>query len=353
MSVVIAILVFGVIVLIHEIGHYAAAVKCGITVEEFAIGMGPRLFGVKRKDTVYSLRLLPIGGFCKMLDENSAETGEGSYPNAKVHMRIIVISAGAVMNFLLAFILFFVIVSISRIDLPVVKSVLGGAPAAKAGLRENDRIISIDGSGVNIYEDLLFALSTNQGQEITVVYRRDGQKRETRLTPYLNEVTGSYMMGVSIESKAGVFAGDAGEMPKAGFFECASNAYHKILFYIKSTVLGLMRVITRKIAVTELAGPIGVVGIINEEYAHAAAHSAFAVFFSMLNLCAVLSANLGVFNLLPLPALDGGRLVFLFIEAARGKPLNPEREGLIHVAGFALLLLLAVFIAYNDIRGLL
>ncbi len=350
MSIIIAILVFGIIVLLHEFGHYISARRCGVLVEEFAIGMGPKIYSFQKGDTLYSIRLLPLGGFCKMLGDEAESTDSRSFTNKTMGQRAIILSSGALMNFILAFVLFAGIALLNGFYVPAVRAVLPGSPAEVAGLQIGDRVTKINGSGINIFEDWIYALSTIDGRPMDIEYKRNGQLYSSTITPYRDETTGEYKIGYTPDVALGLFEKPAEGFKRAGFIEALSNGFYKILFYIKVTITGVIRLFTFKMNVSEMSGVIGVVSVINDAYTTTIAQSILSMILTMLNLCAVLSANLGVFNLLPIPGLDGGRLVFVGLEFIRKKPISPEREGFVHFMGFVFLILLAVVIAYSDIR---
>ncbi len=351
MSIIIAIIVFSVIVLVHELGHFFAARKNGILVEEFAIGMGPKIFGVKKGDTLYSIRLLPLGGFCKMLGEDESSNDTRSFSSKTVAQRIVVISGGVVMNFLLAFLIF---VSLSLVDgfaKPVISSVVEGMPAAKAGILPGDKIVSINGSKVNIYDDMSFAISESSGSSITFEIKRGNEKMTKVITP--EKIENSYFIGIKSSVISGLFGEAAEGTVKGNILDYIVNGFWSVIFWIKLILVGIVRLFTFNVSINEMAGPIGMVSEINKTYVTTISQSVFVTIKVMAKYIAILSANLGVFNLLPLPALDGGRLVFLGIEGLRGKPLPPEREGMVHFIGFVLLMVLAGVIAFNDIAKLL
>jgi len=352
LSIVIAIIVFGIIVLIHEFGHFAAARKAGIFVEEFAIGMGPKLLKWKRGETLYSLRLVPIGGFCKMLGEDGESQDSRAFGNKPLSRRIIVIVAGALMNFVLAFVIFFVIMVLNGYAMPVVDGVVDGSAASEAGLQPGDRILSVNGTHISIYEDISLAMTTNKGRTIDVAVRRGAQDFTVTITPKLDDTDGTYKIGIYPDYRVGVFQKNA-DYASAGISGCLFNASYRIVFFVKATVHSIIWLITGQVPVSQLSGPIGIVGTINQEYKESIKTSIYDMVITMLSLCAFLSANLGAMNLLPLPALDGGRLVFLIIEGIRRKPVPPDKEGLVHMIGFAALIVLMVFIAFSDIRKMI
>jgi regulator of sigma E protease len=352
-SIVIAILVFGAIVVVHELGHFIAARKCDVLVEEFAIGMGPMLFRKQVGETLWSLRLFPIGGFCKMLGEDTVSDDTRALNSKKVYQKAIILAAGAFMNFLLAFVIFLATTLANGFSVAQVSSVVKGAPAEQAGLLPGDRIVKLNGTAINIYEDLSFEMSTVKGEPIEVEFKRDGQRMKSLITPYLDESTGAYKIGFIAAQKTGLLGKAAEGFERAGFFETIGRSFALITFFIKATVIGLVRLVTAQVAVSEMSGPIGIMSVIGETYTQTIKESFMTMLMNMLMLCALLSANLGVVNLLPLPALDGGRLVFVLFEGIRRKPVPAEKEGMVHLIGFVLLMILAAFIAFSDIRKLL
>lgn len=348
MSIIIALIIFSIIVIIHEFGHFIAAKKNDIMVEEFAIGMGPKIFSIKKGETVYSLRLFPIGGFCQMLGEDTNNSSERSFNNKTVWQRIIVVVAGAAMNFLLAFFIFVFIVSINGVALPKVKSVIDGYPAQKAGILPGDYIKKINGNKVNISQDLSFYISDAKDNFINLIVQRNGKELQFDIKPMKDE-NGQYLLGFEKDLRSGIFSSADLNYKKINVFEIFYNAFFTIAFYIKLTFVGLFRLISFKLSLNDMSGPIGIVKVIGDTYNLSVTESISYALQAMMNFMAILSANIGVFNLLPLPALDGGRLFFLLFEAVRKKPLNSEREGFIHFVGFVVLMIFAVIIAVNDI----
>lgn len=427
-KIIIALLIFSLIVIIHELGHFLLAKKNGIAVTEFSLGMGPRILSYQGKETRYSVKLLPIGGSCMMLGEDENSEDERAFNRKGVWARFSVIAAGPIFNFILAFVLAMFVTGLTGIDKAYVTSVMSGYPASEAGLQEGDLITSIDGKNVDISRDIdvffqFHPLLDADPMEIT--YIRDGKEYETTLIPELYE---RYMIGFgynadtnpaklqSVEegkplANAGVKTGDVivaindtkittGEEMNAYFnqnpltskevsityerdgientvsvtptkvseaytlglaynqyrdesvsgpLEIIKYSYTEVKFWIKTTIASLGQMITGKVSMDDIAGPVGIVNIIGDSYEAAAKVSPLAVFLQLAGLSILLSANLGVMNLLPIPALDGGRLVFILIEAIRGKPVDPEKEGFVHMIGFVLLMVLMVFVVFNDI----
>ena len=338
------------IITVHEAGHFLAARAGGILVLEFAIGMGPKLFSVKRGETVYSIRMIPIGGFCKMLGEDENEPDPRAYCNKSVFRRVCVAAGGSMMNFLLAFVAFFCIILTSGMYLPQIRELMPGMPAEAAGLAPGDRIVKLNDTRIFIYDDFRIVLSDNGGRPIDVTVRRGSETLVKSITPAYNEETGGYLVGFRPAAKVGIFSDMTADFQRVGVLETLASAFFNIVFWIKYTFISLIRLFTLRLSVNELAGPIGIAQAIGVTYSETRSIGVSATVTTMANIMALISANLGVFNLLPLPALDGGRLVFLAVEGVRRKPLGQDREGMVHFVGFVALILLAVFVAFNDIR---
>ena len=359
MNIVIAILVFGVVVLVHELGHFFAARACGVLVEEFSIGMGPRLFTVTRGDTDYSLRLFPIGGSCQMLGEDTDNQHDQAFGSKPIWKRAIILSAGVFMNFLLAFLAFLAVTAGTPYPLrvPVVHSLMPGYPAEAAGIQPGDRITNINGHGIHIYSDYMLAIDGNLDKPIDIQIMRGDVKHNFVVTPTFDAEGERYLIGFVWDARHSLLAAHDGSgeiLTRASVWETMEIAYYNVFFSIKSTAHGLGRLLTFQANPNEFAGPIAIVAMVGDIQTESleAGGIPLAV-LNMVSFMALLSANLGVFNLLPVPALDGGRLVFLGIEGIRRKPIAPEKEGVVHLIGFVLLMVLAVFIAYNDILKLL
>ncbi len=348
MSIIIALIIFGIIVWIHEFGHFIVARKCGILVEEFAIGMGPKIFSVKGKETVYSLRLFPIGGFCKMLGEDSGSNDTRALNNKSIFQRLAVMSAGAIMNFILAFVIFLILTFSNGFVDTTIASLVDKYPASLAGLQVGDKITAINGKTIHIYQDLAFFMSENQGKPIDVKVIRDGQALTKQIIPQKDD-TGRWLIGFSPSPQVGFFGKPVEGYGKASFLESAGTAYWTMFFSVKSTIIGFVKLFTFHVSSDQVSGPIGIVQIIGDTYKSGIKDSLLAAIENLALLAAFLSANLGVINLFPIPALDGGRILFLIVEAFRGKPVSPDKEGMVHFVGFVILMGFMIFVAYNDI----
>lgn len=340
MSIIVSILIFSIIVLFHELGHFLLAKANGIRVNEFCLGLGPTLFGVTKGETKYSIKLLPFGGACMMEGEDESSNDQRAFNNKSVWARISVVFAGPFFNFIMAF--FFAIILIGAVgyDKPVLNDVLEGYAAENAGMQAGDEIISMNGRNIHFYREISVYSMTHPGEDVEIVYKRDGEKKTTTLVPQLDEETGRYLYG---------FSGSSGR-ERGGILETIKNAFFEVRYWIYTTVESLKMLLSGSVSVNELSGPVGIVKNIGDTYDSSKSDGYFYVFLNMLNWAILLSANLGVMNLLPLPALDGGRLVFLIIEAIRRKRISPDKEGMVHLVGIVLLMLLMVVVMFNDIR---
>ena len=352
-SIIISLLVFSLLVTAHEFGHFIIAKKNGIMVKEFAVGMGPILISKKFGETLYSIRILPLGGFCSMLGEDESSHDDRAFNNKSVFSRIAVVAAGPIMNFIFAFLIVFFLISTSFFREPVVTNLIDSYPAKSAGIEVGDRITKVDNQSVNIFQDLQFALSGSNGEKIKVTVDRSGEKKTFDIKPQYSADSGAYIIGFISDSKAGIFVKNTEGLEKATFLNTLKTSFYTMVFYVKSTVIGFVRLFTLNLKSEEIMGPIGITQVVSDSFEEGLKSSTFAAVQNMANIAALLSVNLGAINLFPIPAMDGGRLVFLFIEAIRRKPLNREKEGFVHFAGFVLLMALMVYVAFNDITRLL
>lgn len=341
MKIILAVLIFSIIVIIHELGHFILAKMNGITVTEFSLGMGPRLFGVMKGGTQYSLKLLPFGGSCMMLGEDEVGSEDGSFGSKSVWARITVIAAGPIFNFILAFILALFIIGSIGYDRPVVGAVSKGFPAAEAGIREGDIITKMNNKKIVVAREMSNYVTFNQNKPATITYERDGQAYSAQLTPKLAE-DGRYVFGIS----------PTGARVKGNPLEIINYSAYEVKYWIDTTLSSLKMLVQGKVGVKDMSGPVGVVTIIGDTYEQSAKDGSFYVWLNMLNISILLTANLGVMNLLPIPALDGGRLVFLILEAIRGKRISPEKEGMVHFVGLMALMALMIVVMFNDVMKL-
>lgn len=338
MSIIVALLIFGLLIFFHELGHFLLAKRGGIGVISFSLGMGPAILKKQIGETEYALRIFPFGGSCAMVGEDEESDAENAFNKKGVWTRISVVAAGPVFNFILAFVGSIIMVLCVGVDKPVITEMMEGYPAYEAGVRAGDEIISMNGRNVGVYRDVSMYIQLHQGEAIDLVYERDGERYETTIVPKMDE-EGYYLMGIT----GGAYS--KCENP----LEVIKYAGYEVGYWIHMVFDSLKMMVSGQVSREDVGGPVRIVSMIGDTYEQSAAISGFLVFINMLNMVIFLSANLGVMNLLPIPALDGGRLVFLLIEAITGKRVPPDKEGYIHLAGFALLMALMVLILFNDI----
>lgn len=347
-TIIIFLLIFFVIVMGHEFGHFLLAKANGIRVNEFAIGMGPKIVHFQKGETDYVLRLLPIGGACVFdgedgLYRSDGQTTEGCFQQASVRARISTVAAGPIFNFLLAFVFAIMVAGYAGADLPILGDVIAGSAADAAGMQAGDRITRFNGK-VRLAREIGLEMELNRNHKpIDVEYVRDGKTYTTVLTPQYHEEEGRYLVGFS----------NYASYVEAKGFDLFRYGWYQLRFCIKNTVMSVQALVQGKLSKDDVAGPVGMAQIVNEVKEEAAPGGPLLLFMNMVNIAMLLSVSLGVMNLLPLPALDGGRLVFLLVEVIRGKPIPPEKEGIIHFAGFVALMILMVFVLFNDVRRII
>ncbi|MCL2619256.1 MAG: M50 family metallopeptidase [Defluviitaleaceae bacterium] len=360
-SLIIFILIFGLLIFVHELGHFAAARRCGILVEEFAFGMGPKLVSWKPGETLFSIRLFPVGGFCSMHGMEDDSDSERSFVVKSIPARMFVILAGSAMNLGLALIIFALGTLTSGFNTTTISNVLEGSPAESAGLLPGDQITGINGSTTHIYGDVLISIRTSTTDTIGVDILREGTPHRIDITPGYNN--GNRWIGVLPTYSLGAFQPRREGFERAGFVQSSVVGVQEMVFFIRHNFTVLGQIITGRASMDMMTGPIGIFGIIDTNLQSTVANAELlerstsdtllAILRSNLAFAGMLSAAIGIFNLLPFPALDGGRFVFLTLEGVRRKPIKPETEGTIHFVGFAMLMALAVFIAYRDVISLL
>lgn len=335
LTILAAIFVFGVLVTVHEFGHFITAKMTGMRVDEFAIGFGPKIYQQKDGETLYSLRAIPLGGYNKIAGMDPDDPVEPNAFNSKpIPARMLVILAGALMNFILPIILFSGIFMVEgRLQLvnePVLGTVVDEMAAARAGLKAGDRIVTINGKNVETWTDVVLNLRKAGTEEVTLTAERNGVLQTYKMTPMFDKDAGRPLIGVSPKfSKESL-----------GFFGSIKEGFIYTKNIGLSMVSGLYRIVSGN-APADVAGPIGV--------AQMAGQVAEKGLLPLMNFVAFLSINLGVINLLPLPALDGGHFVLLLLEALRGKPLGGKAMTNIQMVGVALILALTVFSTFKDI----
>lgn len=339
-GVVLSILAFSLLVLSHEFGHFLLAKLNGVYVEEFAMGLGPTLFGWQGKETKYSLKLFPFGGCCMMRGEDETDNKDPrAFGNKSVWARMSILFAGPFFNFIFAFLLALVVIGSLGIDQPVLSEVMEGYPAEAAGIQAGDRITELNGEKIHVYRDVSLYIAMHQGEDLHVTYERDGASYEADITPVFNEEYQSYMMGIVV----------AGTREKLSVGNTIRYSVYEVQYWMRYTLTSLKMMISGKVKASEVSGPVGMVSAMSDMVEESSTDGWFYIMINLFNICILLSANLGVLNLLPLPALDGGRLFFCLIELLRGKPVSPKYEAYVHAAGLILLLGLSVVILTKDV----
>lgn len=425
MSIILTLIVFSVLVFVHEFGHFIMAKKNGICVVEFSIGMGPRLFSFDKGETKYSWKLVPFGGSCQMLGEDEdVEDNERAFNNKSVWARMVVLAAGPVFNFFLAFVLSVIVIGSVGYDPCIVLEPDDGTAVEEAGLEAGDVITEYNGKNIVISRDLFLQeyMYPVTKDDVTIKYKRDGKEYTATVTPkevysmgisfYANDDPAevlSVVNGSAIE-EAGVKAGDVitsingekiekgkdisdylDENPltsenielefkrdgktikksvepritysiglkyntgrvKTGALGVLRYSFTEMRYDSESVIKSLWMLITGKIGAEAVSGPVGIANIVDDAYEQTKSQGAFDVFLNMAYLTVLFSVNLGVVNLIPFPALDGGRLLFLVVEAIRRKPVPKEKEAVVHFVGMAILMVLMVFILFNDIKKII
>lgn len=334
-----ALLFFGVIIMIHECGHFACAKLFKVKVNEFSLGMGLALFKRKKGDTLYAVRLFPIGGYVAMEGEDDASEDDRAFNKKPVWQKMIIVVAGALMNLILGFILMVLLLTTSTdlIGTNTIKEFYPDAVSSQYGLQAGDRFVEIDGHHVWSELDLSFLMSRSQDGVFDFVVERNGEKVTLNDVHFATE----QQNGITLIQYDFIIIGE-----QPGFLNIVKNAFTQSASIVRMVWLSVFDLVTGRYGMSELAGPVGTVDIIADVTAQAVSSGSLT---NLLTIMAFITINVGVANLLPLPALDGGRFLFLAIEAVRRKPVNPKYEGYVHAAGLALLLLLMVVVTYNDI----
>jgi len=341
-TIIASIIVFGLIIFVHEFGHYIVAKLSGVRVEEFALGMGPKVLSTKKGETLYSLRALPLGGFCRMAGEQGHDDyapqrtyDPKRFDQKPVYVRMAVVAAGPVMNFLLAILLFtliFGVIGVPTDYTTTIGEVRVGSPAEGAGLQAGDRILQINDTKLESWSQMVKIINSSPGVPLSLVIERAGSQQTIQVTPELDPENQVGLIGVTpmepIWKKIGIFA---------GLREGLLRTWEITVL----TVVGLIELIRGKVSAEGVSGPVGIIQLIDQS-------ARFGMIY-VANLTALISINLGLLNLLPIPALDGSRLLFMLFEAVRGRPVNPEKENFVHLVGFMLLMGLMILITYKDI----
>lgn len=347
--IIVAILIFGLLITVHELGHYIVARLCGVCIEEFSIGMGPKLFQrkMKKHDTLFSLRAFPIGGYVNMKGENEDEDAPDSFSCKCVWQRMLIVVAGAVMNLFLGFVIVFVIVCSSQnllASTTIAQFVKGATSCTEGGLEVGDTVLKVGGVSVHTGEELTYEIMNQGYQPLTLTVLRNGDK-----------VTLEQVIFPQMESQGSVF----GEydfkvyaVQDTNLGQLLRATWYRSLSLVKMVWDSLVNIMTGRYSIESLSSPIGVTAAVKDTIT-GSGWTGTQILQYVLNITAVISINLGVFNLIPFPALDGGRFFFLAVEAVIRRPVSRELEARIHFIGIILLLFLMVLVIGKDIITLL
>lgn len=324
-----AIFVFMLVIVFHEFGHFAVAKLVGIKVHEFSIGMGPKLLHKKGKETEYFLRAIPIGGYVKMEGEDESSEDPRSFSKKPVGSRILVVAAGAIMNFILAIIVFTIVSYGVGVHTTTIEKIIKDSPAFHAGLQSGDEIKKINEQEIKSWNSIVKNINNSESDKnLNIVVKRNSEEISFNMKPKYDSETKRYLIGIEPSYQKSFLLALKGGFQTTG------------------TVLGLMfkflsMLFKGEVSKGDLSGPVGVIYTVGEAAKYG--------FLNLLYITGFISVNLGFFNLLPIPALDGSRIFFMLIELIRGKPVNPEKEGFVHFVGFVLLMILMIIVTYSDI----
>lgn len=381
-TVLVTLLIFLVMITLHEFGHFIMAKSLGVNVLEFSIGMGPAILKKQGKKTLYSVRIFPIGGYCSLEGEDGGSDSSGAFCNQKLWKRFLVVSAGAILNLILGLVLFAVFVGVTG---PFASNTIGRVDErsylAQTGVAAGDKIVEIDGHKIKFYNDItLYSENFTENREFSMIVKRGGERLEFAVKPSLanttitygetyadvvdsiNGVEKSYRRELEGQSVPEEYVGQTdtttrliiGFEPKYEEVTAVNilpRAWYYTVYITKSIYSAFLDLLTGKSGLDNMAGPVGVAQVVDGAIKSGEASGTSGI--NILLIVAMLTVNLGIFNLLPLPALDGGRLFFMLIELVRGKPVPPEKEGIVHTVGLVLLLVLAAVICFNDILRLI
>jgi regulator of sigma E protease len=324
-----AVFVFGLLIASHEFGHFITAKMSGVKVLEFALGMGPKILGLKKGETDYSLRIFPIGGYVKMLGEDGESSDPRAFCNQNPWKRLIIIVAGAFMNFLIAVVLFSIVFLNTGVAKPLISKAEAGYPAEKAGIKVNDRILEVNNKKIKTWNEFIVFVAENKEKPFDITVQRDTEKLNFTVKPLFNEKESRYMVGVSPT----IIKGDIGESLKSGFTETFAS--------IKQMINFLGSIFKGKVSTEDVGGPVAIIKLSGE--------AAKIGIWTLLSFAAFLSINLGIINLVPFPALDGGWVIIILIEAITGRKIDENKIGFVNMIGFTVLIAFAIFITFKDI----
>lgn len=354
-TVISFILVLGALIFVHELGHFLFAKLFGVRVLKFSLGFGPKLFGKKIGETEYVVSAFPLGGFVKMFGENpdeqelGASDKERSFAHKSVFQRFMIVFAGPLFNFVFPVLLFFPLFFFQGVPVPQDTTKIGGveagSPAELAGVKVDDVFVSINNRKVLQWQDISDSVKESGGDPLKVVVMRNGQRVELTIVPQMDTVSDIFGEPVEDRFMVGIRKADLLEYENVGIIEAFKNALQQTWFYIYLTGLGFIKLIQQVVPASEMGGPLLIAQMAGEQ--------AKAGWVNLLYFTSLLSVNLGILNLLPVPVLDGGHLVFLTLEGIRKKPMSERKQIFAQQIGIGLLGALMIFVFYNDIMRIL
>lgn len=334
-TAILAILLFCVMIFPHELGHFIAARKMGVKVNEFAFGMGPTIWKKQGKETLYSIRLFPVGGFCAMEGEDGDSDEPRAFGNKKPWQKIVVLAAGSFMNIICAILIMSLIIGIMGFTTTVIGEVAADMPAAAAGIAEGDKLVQMNDTVIEQWADVSKAIQGSEGNAMDVTFERDGELKTVTVVPQLTE--GADSQGNPVKGYALGITCKISHNPFMAVVDGAQSTWNMV----KMMFSALGQLFSGQASVDELSGPVGMISMVNQTTQYGFWYYGF--------LTALICVNLAIINMLPLPALDGGRIIFVIYTMITGKTVSEKVEGTVHFVGLMLLLALMVFVTMNDI----
>lgn len=325
-----AIIAFGVLILIHELGHFTLAKLNGVVVEEFAIGMGPKLFGIKGKETQYSIRILPFGGYVKMLGDQEKSDEPGAFNNKSPLQRLSIVIAGPVMNLILAIVLYSLIGSLGGFHLPIVDKTVPSSPAETAGIKSGDQLISINGSRILTWEDFAVGIGLAKDKPINLTVKQGGTLKKYTLQSIVDKETKTRIVGVYPTA-----------ITSPTILQSIGYGFRETVSMIKQVFLSFKILFTGGASINDVGGPVTIIKITRQ--------AAIAGLIPLLTIIAFLSSQLGILNLVPFPALDGSYVLVCLYEIVTGKAVDENKVSFINTIGFTILMAFMVLIIIKDI----
>lgn len=330
MYVIAAIVAFGLLIIIHELGHFTLAKLNGVVVEEFAIGMGPKLFSIKGKKTQYSIRILPFGGYVKMLGDQEKSDAPGAFNNKSPLQRLSIVIAGPIMNLVLAVVLYCIIGGIGGFALPSVDKLVADAPAAKAGIKSGDQLVKINGMRILTWEDFSMGIALAKDSPINLTVNHNGQLKNYTLDPIKEKETNRRIVGIYPKV-----------ISSPNLSQSIIYGFRETISIIKQVFLSFKILFTGGASLNDVGGPVTIIKITRQ--------AAIAGIIPLLTIVAFLSSQLGILNLVPFPALDGSYVLICLYEMITGKPVDENKVGIINTIGFSILMAFMVLIIIKDI----